>query len=96
VEKEPRQRQVIDKIQIDFTEFDMFTLENLDVYVGVQAPISIDESIQPHVIVGGTTIYLVINVPSGGETDIIESVEEDVATYDNDGYYFHLPFICQI
>jgi hypothetical protein len=40
-------------------------LENLDAYVGVQAPISIDESIQPPVIVGGTIIYLVIDVPSG-------------------------------
>jgi hypothetical protein len=64
----------------------MFMLENLDVYVGVQAPISIDESIQPPMIVGGTTLYLVINVPSGGETDRVESVKEDVATYDNDGY----------
>jgi len=96
VKKEPRKKQVPDKVQIDFIEFDMFMLETFDAYVGVQAPISIDESIQPLVIVGGTIIYLVIDVPSGGEIDRIESVEEDVATYDNDGHYFHFPFICQI
>jgi hypothetical protein len=39
-------------------------------------------------IVGGSTIVatnLVINVPSGGENDGVESVNEDVATYDSDG-----------
>jgi hypothetical protein len=99
VKKEPCQIQVTDKVHIDFIKFDMFMLENLDAYVGVQAPISIDESIQPLVIIGSTTIattYLVIDVPSGGEIDRIESAEEDVATYDNDGYNLHLPFICQI
>jgi hypothetical protein len=45
VKKEPRKKQVTDKIQIDFIEFDMFMLEIFDAYVCVQAPISIDESI---------------------------------------------------
>jgi hypothetical protein len=66
----------------------MFRLNNLDAYVGLQAPISIDESIQPLVIVRGTIIAitnLVIDVPSGGESDGVKSVEEDVATYGNDG-----------
>jgi hypothetical protein len=65
----------------------MFRLNNLDAYVGLQAPISIDESIQPLVIVRGTIIAitnLVIDVP-GGESDGVKSVEEDVATYGNDG-----------
>ncbi len=99
MKKEPCQRQVIDKVQIDFIDFDMFMLENLDAYVGVQAPISIDESIQPFLIIGGTTIvttYLVIDVPNGEETNKVESVEEVVATHDSDGYYLHLPFIYQI
>jgi hypothetical protein len=40
------------------------------------------------VIVGGTivvTTNLVINVLSGGESDGLESVEEDAAIYGNDG-----------
>ncbi len=55
-----------------------------------------NQSIQPLVIVGGTTIYLVIDVPNRREIDRVESVEEDVATYDNDNHYFYFPFICQI
>jgi hypothetical protein len=50
----------------------MFRLNNLDAYVALQAPISIDESIQPLVTIGGTTIVvanLVTNVLSGGESD---------------------------
>ncbi len=66
----------------------MFKLNNLDACVGLQAPISIDESIQPLVIVGGTTIVvanLVSDVPNWGESDGVESVKEDVATYGSDG-----------
>ncbi len=54
----------------------------------MQVPISIDESIQPLVIIRGTIFAitnLVINVPSGRESDGIESVEEIVANYGNDG-----------
>jgi hypothetical protein len=32
----------------------------------------------------------------GRETDKVEIAKEDVATYDNDGYYLHLPFNNQI
>jgi len=66
----------------------MFRLNKFDAYVGLQDPISIDESIQLLVIVGGTTVVianLVTNVHSGWESDGVESVEEDVATYGNDG-----------
>jgi hypothetical protein len=40
------------------------------------------------VIVGGTTIVvanLVSDVPNWGESDGVESVKEDVATYGSDG-----------
>jgi len=66
----------------------MFRLNNLDAYVSLQVPISIDELIQPLVIVGGiiiATTNLVIDVPSGRESDGVESVEEDVKTYGSDG-----------
>jgi hypothetical protein len=65
----------------------MFRLENDDAYVGLHAPISIDESIQPIVIVGSfivVAIDLVINVPNGGENDGAESVEEYATTFSND------------
>jgi hypothetical protein len=51
VRKEPCGRQVIDKVQIDLTKFDMFKLENDDAYVGLQAPISFGELVQLVVIV---------------------------------------------
>jgi hypothetical protein len=66
----------------------MFRLNNLDAYVGLQIPISIDESIELLMIIGGTTVAtanLVIDVPSGRESDGVESVEEDVKTYGSDG-----------
>jgi hypothetical protein len=56
--KEPCRRQVIEQVQSNPTKFDMFRLENYDACVGLQAPISIDEVIQPTVIVGGSTILL--------------------------------------
>jgi hypothetical protein len=66
----------------------MFRFLNFKAYVSLQVPISIDESIQPLVIIRGTIFAitnLVINVPSGRESDGIESVEEIVANYGNDG-----------
>jgi hypothetical protein len=65
----------------------MFRLENLDAYVGLQAPISIDESIQPIVIVGGSIVVatnLVINMPNGGEDDGAKNVEEFATTSSSD------------
>ncbi len=87
IKKEPCGRRVIDKVQTDLTKFDMFKLENLDAYVGLQGLISIDESIQLVVIVGGYTMittYLVINVPNGGEDDGTENVKESVTTFSSD------------
>jgi len=53
----------------------------------LQAPISNNESIQPIVIVKGSTVVainLVINVPNGGEDDGVESVKEYAITSSND------------
>jgi hypothetical protein len=58
----------------------MFKLKNDDAYVGLQAPISIDESIQPIIIMGGFIIIVVLN---GGENDGTNS-EEYATTYNND------------
>ncbi len=87
IKKEPCGRRVIDKVQTNPTKFDMFSLENLDAYVGLQAPISIDELIQPVVIVGGYTVItidLAINMPNGGEDDGAKNVEESVTTSSSD------------
>jgi hypothetical protein len=58
----------------------MFKLENDDAYVGLQAPISIDESIQRTIIMGSFTVTIVLN---GGEDDGINS-EEFATTYNSD------------
>lgn len=55
LQKEPRGRWIIDIIHITPIEFDMFKL-NIVAYVSLQAPKSIDESMQPIMIVGGSTI----------------------------------------
>lgn len=53
----------------------MFKLKNDDAYVGLQALISIDESIQPIIIMGG---FRVTVVPNGGEDD--GTISEEYAT----------------
>ncbi len=73
---------IIEQVQSDPIEFDMFRLENNDAYVGLQAPISIDETIQPTVIVGGSTVTV---VPHGGEDDGANSDEEYVGDSNSDG-----------
>jgi hypothetical protein len=69
VRKESCGRQVIDKVQIDLTKFDMFKLENDDACVGLQAPISIDELVQLVVIVVGfivvATYWLLMRLMDG-------------------------------
>lgn len=56
LQKEPCGRWIIHIIHITPIEFDMFKLNNDDAYVSLQAPKSIDESMQPIVIVGGFII----------------------------------------
>jgi hypothetical protein len=60
----------------------MFRLENDDAYLGLQVPISIDEAIQPIVIVGGFAITVVLD---GGEDDGTNSDEEYVGDFNSDG-----------
>ncbi len=75
-------------MQIDLHEFDMFRLQNDDAYVGLQAPITVDESIQPIVIVGGFTIVVknvIPNVFNGMANDGIDNVEEYTTTFNSDG-----------
>jgi hypothetical protein len=59
----------------------MFKLENDDAYVGLQAPISIDETIQPTVIVGGFTLNVVLD---GREDDGANSDQEYAGCSNND------------
>jgi hypothetical protein len=58
----------------------------MHIYVGLQAPISIDESIQLLVNVKGTIVVLAnLITTSGWESDGVESVKEDATTYGNGG-----------
>jgi hypothetical protein len=57
----------------------MFRLENVDEYVGLQAPISIDESIQPIIILGGSIINVVdvvVDTFDGEEDEGTDNLEE--------------------
>jgi hypothetical protein len=58
-------------IQIDPMELDMFRLQDVDDYIGLQAPISIEELVQPTTIIRGVnvaTIDVVGNaLPNEGE-----------------------------
>jgi hypothetical protein len=86
--KEPCGRHVIDNVQIDLCEFDMFRLQNDDAYAGLQVLITIDESIQPVVIVGGFTIVVKDLIPivlNGMANDGTNSVEEYATTFNSDG-----------
>jgi hypothetical protein len=61
----------------------MFKLENDGAYIGLQAPISIYESIQPIAFVRGFTIAasdLVIDVPNGADQNDGMDTNEEYAT----------------
>ncbi len=88
MKKEPHGKWIINKVQIDPIEFDSFRLKTFNACVSLRAPISIDKSIQPLVIIGGIIVVvtnLVIDVPSGRESDGVESVEKIAVIYGSDG-----------
>jgi hypothetical protein len=60
----------------------MFRLGNDDAYVGLQVPISTDESIQPILVKGCFTIVGAFN---GGANHEVNNVEEYATTSNNDG-----------
>ncbi len=77
--KEPHGSQVTNNVQIGLTKFDMFMLQSDDAYVSLQAPISIDESIQPPIIIGGSIVVVEefildvhIEVANGGADNVKE------------------------
>ncbi len=90
LQKEPCGRWIIHIIHITPIEFDMFKLNNDDAYVSLQAPKSIDESMQPIMIVGGSTIVcwwfgdLVGNVFTRGKNDGTNTLKEYATTFDCD------------
>ncbi len=68
----------------------MFKLENDGAYIGLQDPISIDESIQPIAFVRGFTIAtsdLVVDVRNGGDQNDGADTNEEfaISTFGNDG-----------
>jgi hypothetical protein len=59
-------------------EFNMFWLDNIDDYTSLQAPISIEDSIQPATIVGNSNVApLDLDlVAHEGEDDGVDSAKE--------------------
>ncbi len=85
LQKDHYGRWIIETIQIDLTNFDMFRLDNIDDYTCFQAPISIQESIQLATIVGGSIVALLDLVVNEGEDDGIDSTIKFATSCDNDG-----------
>jgi hypothetical protein len=57
----------------------MFKLENVDEYASLQAPISLDESIQPRIVLGGfivNVVDVVVDTLDGEEDDGTDNLEE--------------------
>ncbi len=85
LQKDPHGRRIVENIQTNPIEFDMFRVGNVDEYLGLQAPTFIQDSIQPTNVVGGcvvNVIDLVANFSNGEEDNGIDSLE-DYATSDS-------------
>jgi len=63
----------------------MFRLDNIDDYTCLQAPISLQESIQPTTIVGGFIVAPLDLVTNEQEDDGIDNTIEFATSCDNDG-----------
>ncbi len=72
-------RQIVENIQIDPIEFDMFKVGNVDKYFGLQATTFIQDLVKPIDVVGGCVVSatdLVANVYNGKEENGVESLED--------------------
>jgi len=78
-------RQIIENIQIDPTKFVMFILDNISDYTCLQVPISIEESIQPVTIVGGSIVAPLDLVANEGKDDGVDNITRFATSCDNDG-----------
>lgn len=58
--KDPHGRWVIEGVQINLTDLDLFRIDNVDEHVGLQAPNSILEVVQITIIIRGVTFTLVV------------------------------------
>ncbi len=76
--KDRRGRQVIKSIQIDPIEFDVFRVNNVDEYSRLQVPMFIPKTIQPIIIVGGTTISVsdLVSGSNEGEEDGCDNLKD--------------------
>ncbi len=82
--KDPRGKQIVENIQTNPIEFDMFKIGNVDEYSSLQVPTSIQDSIQPTNVVGGcvvSVIDLVVNVSNGEEDNGVDSLEDYATSY---------------
>ncbi len=78
-------RWIVKYIQTDPIEFDLFRVGNVDENSSLQAPTSIQESIQPTNVVRGcvvSLIDLVVNDSNGEENNGVDNLE-DYATSDS-------------
>ncbi len=85
LQKDPYGRWITEIIQVDLTKFDMFRLDNIDDYTCLQAPLSIQESIQPATIVGGSIVAPLYFIANEGEDDGIDNTIKYATSCDNHG-----------
>jgi hypothetical protein len=77
--KDPHGRRIVENIETNPIEFDMFRVGNANEYLGLQASTSIQDSIQPTNVVGVCVVSatnLVANVFSGEEENGVDSLED--------------------
>jgi len=65
----------------------MFILDNINDYTCLQVPISIEESIQPITIVGGSIVAPLDLVINEGKDDAEDNITEFATSCDNDGQF---------
>ncbi len=86
--KEPCRRRVIDNVQTNLTEFDMFMSQNDYAYAHLQTPLSIDKSIQLVFIGERFKVVvedLILDVPNGTSNHGVDSAKEYEFSFNNDG-----------
>jgi len=83
----PCGKWITETVQIDPMEFDMFQLDNINIYTCLQVHVSIEESIQLATTIGNSTIASLdlIFVVHEGEDDGVNNAEEYATSCDSDG-----------
>jgi hypothetical protein len=65
LQKDPWWKCVIGSVETNMIDLDMFQIDNVDTYIGLQALVFVPKSIQRTIVVGGVTITSIDLVVDG-------------------------------